>query len=129
MNHNVRKRSFGHVRSVKIQISLRIHAVCSESYLGTFSTRGQRRLVGLHVDAQADLSFLWTHMSEGIFSLCGSFLSNMSVLSFFKGRHCSPLSYCTFTNVQCLNTDLLCLKKKTNQCFCLKWLSIGWSSK
>ena len=36
MNHSVRKRSFGHVRQAKIQISLRIRAVWSESSLGAF---------------------------------------------------------------------------------------------
>ena len=35
-NRNARKRSFAHVRPVKIQISLRIHTVRSESSLGTF---------------------------------------------------------------------------------------------
>ena len=33
---NVRKRTFGHVHPAKIQISLRIRAVWSESSLGAF---------------------------------------------------------------------------------------------
>ena len=36
MIRNVRKRTFGHVRPVKIQTSLRIRAVWSESSLGVF---------------------------------------------------------------------------------------------
>ena len=36
MNHNVKKRSFEHVRPAKIQISLRITAVWSESPMGVF---------------------------------------------------------------------------------------------
>ena len=35
MSRNVRKRTFEHVRPAKIQISLRIRAVWSESSLGT----------------------------------------------------------------------------------------------
>ena len=37
MNHNVIKRTFWHVCPAKIQISLRIRAVWSESSLGAFS--------------------------------------------------------------------------------------------
>ena len=36
MNHNVRKRTFIHVRQAKNQIRLRIRAVWSESSLGAF---------------------------------------------------------------------------------------------
>ena len=36
ISRNVRKRTFWHVRPAKIQISLRIRAVWSESSLGTF---------------------------------------------------------------------------------------------
>ena len=36
LSRNVRKRTFGHVRPVKIQISLRISAGWSEFSLGTF---------------------------------------------------------------------------------------------
>ena len=36
MHSNVRKRIFGHVPPAKIQISLRIRAVWSESSLGAF---------------------------------------------------------------------------------------------
>ena len=36
LNRNVRKRTLGHVRPAKIQISLRIRAVWSESSLGVF---------------------------------------------------------------------------------------------
>ena len=35
-SRNVRKRSFGNVRPAKMQISLRIRAVSSESSLGAF---------------------------------------------------------------------------------------------
>ena len=36
MSRNIRKRTFGNVRPAKIQISLRIRAVWSESSLGAF---------------------------------------------------------------------------------------------
>ena len=36
MNRNVSKRNFGHVRQAKMQISLRIRTVWSESSLGAF---------------------------------------------------------------------------------------------
>ena len=36
MSHNIRKRTFGHMRPAKIQISLHIRAVWSESSLGAF---------------------------------------------------------------------------------------------
>ena len=48
---NMRKRTFGHVGTVK-KISL-----C-----------GQRRLRSYCADAQADLSLRWSHISEGMFS-------------------------------------------------------------
>ena len=75
MSRNVWKRPFGHVRPAKIQISLRIRAVWSESSLGAFwiakdavSSRGQRRLWSDCAHAQADLNLRWAHMSEGTFS-------------------------------------------------------------
>ena len=37
MSRNVRQRTFENVRTAKIQISLRIRAVWSESSLGAFS--------------------------------------------------------------------------------------------
>ena len=59
---------------VKIQISLRIRAVWSESSLGIFwiakdavSICGQRRLLSDCADAQANLSLRWAHRWEGTF--------------------------------------------------------------
>ena len=61
------------MRPAKIQISLRIRAVSSESSLGVFlysskvSSCRQRRLWSDCADARADLSLRWAHMSEGTF--------------------------------------------------------------
>ena len=75
MSRKVRKRTFGHVRPAKIQISLRIRAVWSESSRGTFwihmdavSPSGQRKHWLDCTYAQADLSLRWAQMSEGTFS-------------------------------------------------------------
>ena len=48
MSHNVRKRTFGHLRQAKIQIRLRIRAVWSESLLGAFWTANYANF--LHAD-------------------------------------------------------------------------------
>ena len=73
MSLNVRKRTFRHVLSAKIQISLRIRAVWSESSLGAFWIAKIAKF--LHADnedwsdcadAQADLSLRLAHMSEGV---------------------------------------------------------------
>ena len=76
MSRYVRKRTFGHVRPAKIQISLRIRAVWSESSVDAFWIAkdvnvlfGQRRLWSDCADAQANLSLRWVHISEGTFSL------------------------------------------------------------
>ena len=70
----VRKRTFGHVRPAKIQISLRIRAVWSESSLGAFWIT--KDVTFLHADCedwsslasvQADLSLRRVHMSDGWF--------------------------------------------------------------
>ena len=75
MRRNFRKRTFRHVRLAKIQVSLRICAIWSESSLGAF--RMAKDVKFLHADnedwsdstdAQADLSLLWAHMLEGTFS-------------------------------------------------------------
>ena len=75
LRRNVRKHAFGHVRPVKIQISLRICAGWSESSLGAWWIA--RDAIFLHADkedwsdcanAQADLSLPLAHMSGGTFS-------------------------------------------------------------
>ena len=74
---DVRKPTFGHAHPAKIQISLRIRAVWSESSMCIIldsewcqvSSCGQRRLWSDCADAQADLSLRWAHMSEGTFSI------------------------------------------------------------
>ena len=74
MSCNIRNCIFGHVRSAKIQISLHIRAVWSESSLCTFWTAKDAK--NLHADnkdwsdwadAQAELSLLWALMSESPF--------------------------------------------------------------
>ena len=67
------------MRSAKIQIRLRIRAVCSESSLGLFwvAKDANVHLADIEdrsdwVDAQVDLSLHWAHMSDGTkFSRCG----------------------------------------------------------
>ena len=63
MSLNVRKRTFEHVRQVKIQISLRIHTIWSESALGAFLIAKDAKLINTDnedwsgcADVQADLS-------------------------------------------------------------------------
>ena len=74
MNRNVRKRTLGYVRPAKIQISLRIRAVWSESLLGAFRIAKDAKFlcVDKHwsdcANAQADLSLRWPHISDGMFS-------------------------------------------------------------
>ena len=85
MSHNVKERTVGHTRPAKIQISLRIRAVWSESSLGAFRiakdanlflhVRGQWRLWSDCADAQADLSLRWEHTPEGGFSLVATQMS------------------------------------------------------
>ena len=74
-NRNVRKRTFAHVRPVKIQISLRTHTVRSESSLGTFWIALDAKF--LHADNEdSDQTarmrrLIWVfvgHMYEGAFS-------------------------------------------------------------
>ena len=70
------KRSFGYVRLAKIQISLHIRAVWSESSLDAVKIAKaaklfsyvQRRFWSVWADAQADLSLRLANMSEGTFS-------------------------------------------------------------
>ena len=69
MGRKVRKRTFGHVRPAKIQISLRIRAVWSESSLGAFwiaedaaylrAGKEDSNQTSDYVDAQADLCARW----------------------------------------------------------------------
>ena len=60
MSHNVAKRTFGHVRAAKIQISLRIRTVRSESSLSAIWIA--KNVKFLHAGAQADFSLRWAHM-------------------------------------------------------------------
>ena len=71
MRRNVRKCTFRHVRPAKIQISLYIRSVGSESLLGAFwiakgavSSCRQRRLWS----DWAGFSLFWMHMSDGTVS-------------------------------------------------------------
>ena len=61
---------FAHVRPAKIQISLRIRAVWSESSLGTFwIDKDEKFLYADNKDFdQADLNLCWAHMSASTFS-------------------------------------------------------------
>ena len=75
MSRSIRKRTSGHVRPAKIQISLRIRAVWSESSLGAFWIVKDAKF--LHAaqadwldcsDAQADLCHRREYKPEGTFS-------------------------------------------------------------
>ena len=61
LSHDVRKCTFEHVRTAKIQISLHIRAIWSESSLGAFWIAKDAKL-------QADLSFCCALMFEGTIS-------------------------------------------------------------
>ena len=74
----INKPTFGRVRQAKIQISLRIHAVWSESSLGVFWIAKDAEF--LHADnedcsdctnAQVALSVRWAHISAGTFPHAG----------------------------------------------------------
>ena len=76
MTRNVRKRTFGHVRPAKIQISLRFRAEWSESSMRASSIAKDAKF--LRADkkdssqtartAHADLSLHWAYMLESTFS-------------------------------------------------------------
>ena len=67
---HVYKYTFGHVRPAKIQISLRIRAVWSESSLGAFWIGKDAKFLYVEnedsdytADSQIDLRLRWAHMS------------------------------------------------------------------
>ena len=76
MCHNVKKRTFLHVRPTKTQINLRIRAVWSESSLYAwrklcvlgYSKCAKWIFFSNCANAQTDLKLRWTHMSEGTVS-------------------------------------------------------------
>ena len=96
ISQNVRKRTFGHVRPAKIQISRCMRALWSDSSLGAFWTAKDAK--SRHADnedwswahANADLSLLWALMSGGtLFAL--HILDNL--LSYLRYRmNCNRLS-------------------------------------
>ena len=75
MSRRVRKRTFGHVRPLKIQIRLGICAVWSESSLGSFWIAkdamfppADNKDADQTADELTDLCLRWMHKSEGMFS-------------------------------------------------------------
>ena len=69
------KHTFGHARHAKIQISMCIRAVGSESSLGAFRIPKDANFRHADnedwldcADAQADVCLRWVHKSEGPFS-------------------------------------------------------------
>ena len=83
INHNVIKRTFGHVCPAKIQVSLRIRAVWSEYSLSAFWIGKDTTF--LHADNrvsdQTVLRLRWAHMSEGTLShIAGCMLSHIKRL-------------------------------------------------
>ena len=60
------KRTFGNVRHAKIQISIRIRTVCSESLLGAFWIAKDETLLNADNDDTGQTARI--HMSEGTFS-------------------------------------------------------------
>ena len=76
MSRNGRKHNLGHVHPAKIQISLRVRAVWSESSPVAFWISIDTKFLYADnedwsdcADAQADLSLRWAHMPEGTFPL------------------------------------------------------------
>ena len=80
VSHNVKNRTFVHVRPAKIQISLRIRAVWSESSLGAFwiarmesvFVRTTKTLIRLRGCAGWSESSLCAHVRRYVFSRCSS---------------------------------------------------------
>ena len=75
-SRNIRKHTFGHVHSAKIQISLRIRAVRSESSLSAFWIANNAKFFYSDnegssdcADAQADLSSLCKHIRRCFLTL------------------------------------------------------------
>ena len=75
MSRNVRKRTFGHVRPVTIQIRLSVRAVWSVSSLDAYWIPKDSTFLHVNnedwsefIDAQTNLSLRWAHMLEGTFS-------------------------------------------------------------
>ena len=83
LNHNVRKRTFGHVRSAKIQIRLRMSAVWSESSLGAFwiakvvkFPHADNEDSDQTVQKRSLISVLGAEIKRCVFSCCDSFVIN-----------------------------------------------------
>ena len=78
------------MRPAKIQISLRIRAVWSESSLSTFWEANDVEFLHADnedwsdsMDAQANLSLRWVHMSEGTFSPVTAHIISKAILNYF----------------------------------------------
>ena len=116
LNRNIRKRTFGFVRPTKIQISLRIRAVWSESSLGAIWIANDAMF--LHADNKgSDQTALmrrliwvrWTHMPKGTFPdvaaqilLCVYSCIHISIKTFHSDRweNISTYSYgFSFTSI------------------------------
>ena len=74
MSHNVREPTLGHMHLTEMQLSLRIHAVWSKSWLSAFWIAKDPKF--LYADKgdsdqiarmRSDLSLCWAHMSEATF--------------------------------------------------------------
>ena len=122
---NVSKRTFGHVRPAKIQISLRIRLVWSESSLGAFwkvMLSGQRKLVRLILLEMIIIGFLSVPLVELSWVLRPSqsimVMSSRSIYltTLFLGR-LSPLSgQPALVHI---------LSPETDNSYCPSWIS-GW---
>ena len=79
LNRNVRKRTFEHVRPVKIQIRLRIRAVWSETSLGAFWIANDAKFLHAEVYIVSQI--------RGIFQFLLDLISIYFVVSTFFRLH------------------------------------------
>ena len=105
----VRKRSFEHMRSVKIQISLRFHAIFTGCILDSQDCKipscGQRKL---RSDC-ADQSFRWPHISKGSYVSYYTFLLFLFIFCIKPALECYHCDQAVMNFTDC-NTTRVCNK-------------------
>ena len=109
-NHNVRKRTFGHVRPAKFQISLCIRAVWSESSLSAFWIARDVKFLpvdnkdwSVSADARADLNLLWARVRRHGFYLAAPLIHRTASINSVSGQWwVYPLAWVVL-NIHCRN--------------------------
>ena len=75
MNRYMRRRTFGHLRQAKFQISLRIRAVWSESSLGAFWIALDAKFLRMDNEDSSSLLLQQILFSKTLFSLSEKIIS------------------------------------------------------